>query len=239
MKRFWDAAAIVESGGRFTVLLDSRPVRLPGGTPLGIASRPLAEAIAAEWNAAAAGRKDHPFTPEDVPLTRLVGTATERIAPDPAATVGALARYGETDLLCYRADFPPALAARQHAAWQPLLDWAALSLDAPLSVTAGVMAVTQPPAALAALSRAVAAHAPIALSALGLIVQGTGSLVLGLAVSHGRLGAAEAHALATLDETFQAEEWGEDEEAAARLARTGADIALGERLLALARPEGP
>ncbi|MCU0889530.1 MAG: chaperone, ATP12 [Rubritepida sp.] len=239
MQRFWSRA---EAGpardGGHAVLLDGRPMRLPSGTHLAVPGLALAHALAEEWQAAG-GEKGREFSLEELPLTRLVGNAIDLIAPDPAQAVATIAKYGETDLLCYRADFPPALAARQHAAWQPLLDWAALSLDAPLSVTAGVMAVTQPPAALAALSRAVAAHAPIALSALGLIVQGTGSLVLGLAVSHGRLGAAEAHALATLDETFQAEEWGEDEEAAARLARTGADIALGERLLALARPEGP
>lgn len=237
MQRFWTRAEIgpAQEGG-YAVLLDGRPMRLPSGAPLAVPGLALAHALADEWQAAGGG-KDREFSLDEMPMTRLVGTAIDRIAPDPAQAVATIARYGETDLLCYRADFPPALAARQHAAWQPLLDWAALSLDAPLAVTAGVMAVSQPAAALSALSRAVAAHAPIGLSALGLIVQCTGSLVLGLAVSHGRLGAAEAHALATLDETFQAEEWGEDEEATARLARMAADIVLAERLLALVRAE--
>jgi chaperone required for assembly of F1-ATPase len=239
MQRFWTRAetAPAREGG-FAVLLDGRPVKLPSGAPLSVPGEALAGALAAEWQAAG-GQKGQEFRLDDLPLTRIVGGAIDRVVPDPAPTVAAIAKYGETDLLCHRADFPPALAARQQAGWQPLLDWAALALDAPLAVTAGVIAVAQPPAALAALSRAVASHPPIPLSALGLIVQGTGSLVLGLAVSHGRLSPAEAHTLATLDETFQAEEWGEDEEAAARLARAGADIALAARLLALARAEGP
>jgi chaperone required for assembly of F1-ATPase len=239
MQRFWTRADIgpAREGGH-AVLLDGRPIRLPSGAPLAVPSLVLARALAEEWQAAG-GEKGRDFSLDEMPMTRLVGTAIDRIAPDPAQAADMIARYGETDLLCYRADFPPALAARQHSGWQPLLDWAALSLDAPLCVTVGVMAVAQPPEALFALSRAVAAHPPIALSALGLIVQCTGSLVLGLAVSHGRLPAAEAHALATLDEAFQAEEWGEDEEAFARLARTGADIALAERLLALSRAEEP
>ncbi|HEV7268671.1 MAG TPA: ATP12 family chaperone protein [Falsiroseomonas sp.] len=233
MKRFWDKAEAAEAAGRFTVLLDGRPVRLPGGGPLGIPSRALAEAIGAEWNAAG-GVKGGAFTPDDVPLTRLVGTAEERIAPDPAPTVAALARYGETDLLCYRAE-EPRLARRQAAAWDPLLAWAALTLDAPLRTTAGVMPVAQDAHALAALSRAVAALPPVEIAALGILVPSLGSLVLALALAAGRLDAAEAHALSTLDERFQEEFWGLDAEAEARRAQIAAEVALAARLIALAR----
>ncbi|WP_372622949.1 ATP12 family chaperone protein [Falsiroseomonas sp.] len=233
MKRFWDKAEAAETEGRFTVLLDGRPVRLPGGTPLGIPGRALAEAIGAEWNAAG-GAKDGNFAPDDVPLTRLVGTAEERIAPDPAPTVAALARYGETDLLCYRAE-EPRLAERQAAAWDPLLAWAALTLDAPLRTTAGVMPVAQDPQAVAALRRAVAALPPVEIAALGILVPSLGSLVLALALAAGRLDAVEAHALATLDERFQEEFWGLDSEAEARRAGIAAEVELAARLIALAR----
>jgi chaperone required for assembly of F1-ATPase len=168
----------------------------------------------------------------DVPLTRLVGTAQERIAPDPEPTIAAIARYAETDLLCYRAE-DSRLAAEQARHWDPLLDWAALQLDAPLRVTAGIMPVAQAPQALAALRRAVAAQGPVGLSALGVLVPGLGSLVLGLAVAQRRVDAAAAHELATLDERFQERFWGVDAEAAARRTRLAAEIALAERLLAL------
>jgi chaperone required for assembly of F1-ATPase len=233
MKRFWDRAEPAEAEGRFTVLLDHRPVRLPGGAPLAIPSSALAQAIAEEWNAAG-GAKGGEFSHDQVPLTRLVGTAAERIAPDAAATVEALARYGETDLLCYRAE-DRRLADRQAAEWDPLLAWAALALDAPLRVTAGVMPVAQPPQALAALGRAVAAHPPVEIAALGVAVPALGSLVLGLALAHGRLGAEEAHALSILDERFQEEFWGLDAEAEARRLRLAGDVALAARLIALAR----
>ena len=233
MKRFWDKAGVAEAGGRFTVTLDGRPVRLPGSAPVAVASRPLAEAIAGEWNAAG-GAKGKEFSHEEVPLTRLVGTAEERIAPDPSTTIAALANYAETDLLCYRAE-DRELAGRQAAQWDPLLDWAALTLDAPLRATVGVMPVTQSPHAVAALSRAVAAHPPVEIAALGVAVPALGSLVLGLALAAGRLDAAEAHALATLDERFQEEFWGLDSEAEARRARLAADVALAARLIALAR----
>lgn len=233
MKRFWDTAKVAEDAGRFAVLLDGRPVRLPGGTPLRVTSRSLATALAAEWDAAG-GAKGADFTHDDVPLTRLVGTAEERIAPDPAPTVAALAKFAETDLLCYRAD-DHRLAERQAVAWDPILDWASLNLDAPLRVTTGIMPIAQDPQALAALSHAVAARSPVEIAALGVAVPVLGSLLLGLALAAGRLTAEEAEALATLDERFQEEFWGLDPEAGARRARLAAEVALAARLLALAR----
>lgn len=234
MKRFWDnAVAVTRPEGGHAVLLDGRPLRLPGGAALATSSAPLAEAIAAEWQAAGT-RKGGALTMEQVPLTRLLGTAQDRVAPDPAAMVEGLVRYAGTDLLCYRADDPP-LAALQAREWQPWLDWAAQAHGAPLTVTAGLMPVPQPEASLAALRAAVAAHAAEELAALGVAVPALGSLVLGLALAAGRLAAEEAHRLAMLDETFQEQRWGTDREAAARRARTAADVALAERFLALVR----
>lgn len=234
MKRFWDhAVAVRRPEGGHAVLLDGRPLRLPGGRPLATASGPLAEAIAAEWQAAGE-KKGGEMTMEQVPLTRLIGTAQERIAPDPAALVAGLAKYAETDLLCYRAD-DPELAAIQAREWQPVLDWAAAVHGAVLSVTAGLMPVAQPAESLAALRAAVAAHRAEELTALGLAVPALSSLVLGLALSGGRLAAAEVHRLANLDETFQERRWGEDPERLDRRARMAGDLALVERFLGLIR----
>jgi chaperone required for assembly of F1-ATPase len=232
MKRFWDRAEPRAEADAFSVTLDGRPVRLPGGAALRVASPTLAEALAAEWDAAG-GARGAEVRWDHLGLTRLVGTAIERIAPDPAPTVAALAAYAETDLLCYRAE-DPRLAERQAREWQPLLDWAALALDAPLRVTTGLMPVPQPEASVAAVRNALAARAPLMLAALGAAVPALGSVVLGLALAEGRLDAAEASRLAALDETFQAELWGEDEEAAARRALIGAEVALAARLMALA-----
>ena len=154
MKRFWDEAVCVEEGGGFAVHLDGRPMRLPGGGSLRVATRELGEALAAEWQAAG-GAKGGEMSWEDVPLTRLAGTAAERIAPAPEATVAAIAKYAETDLLCYRAE-DPALAERQAALWDPWIDWAARELGVELAVTHGIMPVGQSSEAMAAAHRAVA-----------------------------------------------------------------------------------
>jgi chaperone required for assembly of F1-ATPase len=238
MKRFWDTATVGPSDQGFAVLLDGRPMHLPGGAVLCVRPRLLAEAIAAEWQAAG-GAKGGALSFADTPLTRLAGTAQQRIAPDPAPTVDAIARYGENDLLCYRAATPEELVRRQARAWQPWLDWAALTHDAPLRVTTGVAPIRQHRDSVAALRRAVAASDVEVLAALGIAVPALGSLVLGLALAAGKLDAAAAHALGALDELFQAEQWGDDAEAAARREAVAADIALAARFIALTKEQSP
>jgi chaperone required for assembly of F1-ATPase len=236
VKRFWDTATAEATGYGYAILLDGKPMRLPSAAPLVVRAAPLALAIAGEWQAAG-GRKGGEMSFSDTPLTRLAGTAIERIAPDPMVTIDAIARYGETDLLCYRAEAPEALAQRQHRGWQPWLDWAALAHDAPLRVTSGVGYVKQHRDSVSALRRAVAALDADALAGLGIAVPALGSLVLGLALAAGELDAEEAFALGALDELFQAEQWGEDHEAADRRSSMLGDIRLAARYIALTRGE--
>ena len=234
MKRFWDTAAVQPAGNGHAILLDGKPMRLPSGAPLAVGSLRLAQAIAAEWQAAG-GEKGGEMSFKDTPLTRLAGTALERIAPDPAPTADAIARYGETDLLCYRAEAPQKLVHRQHQQWQPWLDWAALTYDAPLRVVTGVGYVKQHHDSIAALRRAVAALDVDALAALGIAVPALGSLILGLALASGKLDAHAAYTLGALDELFQAEQWGDDDEAVNRRASMLADVVLAARYVDLTR----
>lgn len=234
MKRFWDQAAIAPAETGFEIRLDGRPMRLPGGGPLIVRHEPLALAIAAEWQQAG-GTKGGEMSFADTPLTRLAGTAQERIAPDPHPTVDAIARYGESDLLCYRAAAPEALVKRQDAQWQPWLDWVAEAHGATLRVTAGVGFIRQHHDAVEALRRAVAAYDADGLAALGIAVPALGSLVLGLALAAGALDAEAAHGLASLDELFQIEQWGEDAESAARRTSVAAEVRLAEQYVRLTR----
>lgn len=235
MKRFWDTAEPIAGDSGWSVRLDGRPVRVPGGGALHLPTSALAEAVAAEWQAAGGGKGGETGY-DDLPLTRLAGTAQERVAGDPDATALAVARYGETDLLCYRATSPEALVRREAERWDPWLDWAHHRHGARLRSTAGVLHVAQESAALAALAAAVAIQPVPALAALGVAVPALGSLVLGLALAEGELAPEQAHELSVLDEDFQAELWGRDAEAAARRARVAAEVALAGRFIALARP---
>jgi chaperone required for assembly of F1-ATPase len=234
VKRFWETAALGHAEQVHTILLDGKPMRLPSGAPLVVGPIRLAHAIAAEWQSAG-GTKGGEMSFKDTPLTRLAGTALERIAPDPAPTIDAVARYGETDLLCYRAETPPKLVQRQHQLWQPWLDWTALTYDAPLRTTTGVAYVKQHHDSIAALRAAVAALDIDAIAALGIAVPALGSLVLGLALAAGKIDADTAFTLGALDELFQAEQWGDDYEAVDRRTSMLTDIVLAARYIDLTR----
>jgi chaperone required for assembly of F1-ATPase len=234
VKRFWDTASVSQTEQGHSILLDGKPMRLPGGQKLIIGPSRLAHAIAQEWQEAG-GRKGGDMTFNVTPLTRLAGTAAERIAPDPAPTVDAIARYGETDLLCYRAETPPALVQRQHHQWQPWLDWAAWTYDAKLRVITGVGYLKQHRDSVAALRHAVAALDVNALAALGIAVPALGSLVLGLALAAGEIDSETAYTLGALDELFQAEQWGNDYEAVDRRASILSDVELAGRYIDLTR----
>lgn len=234
MKRFWDTVTVEREAEGLQVLLDGKPMRIPGGPPLLLHGAALAEAVAAEWQAAG-GAKGGEMSMEDVPLTRLAGTAQERIRPNHEAVAAGLAAYGESDLLCYRADSPAPLVLRQAREWQPWLDWAEHSHRVRLQATEGVVHIPQDTAALARLAALYGAMGDDELAALGIAVPAMGSAVLGLALQAGAIGAEEAYAVSTLDEQFQREQWGEDAEASARLDRVRADIALAERYLRLSR----
>lgn len=210
MKRFWTQASV---GPRRTVLLDDRPVRTPGRAPLALPTDALADAVAAEW--ASVGEE---VDPRAMRLTGLANAAIDRIGPDPVPFAEAIARYGASDLLCYRADGPDDLVAAQIAAWDPPLAWARSRYDVHFAIARGVMPVAQPPATLARLAAAVAAEDAFHLAAVSPLVTLTGSLVLGLALRERAMAGEQAWAAATLDETWQAERWGLDPEAARALA---------------------
>jgi chaperone required for assembly of F1-ATPase len=166
-------------------------------------------------------------------MTQLASTALDRIAPERAAILEQMIRFAETDLLCYRADFPPDLVARQTAQWQPLLDWAAETMGARLAVTSGVVAISQPVEAVAALLARLEGYDPWRLCAAQAACAASGSLVLGMAMAEGRLTGQQTYEVSQLDETYQIEQWGEDYEAADRRAALQRDILAAERLLTL------
>lgn len=230
IKRFYKAAVATPAEGGHAIELDGRQVRTPAKAPLVVPAAALAEAIAAEWQA-----QGEEVDPLAMPLNSLACTAIDIVAPHRAGIVAELVEHGGHDLLCYWTDETGELLRRQQARWQPLLDWAAEELQAPLRKTCGITPQDQAPESLAALERAVEAHGDHELTALAAAVKAAGSLVIGLALSGGRLDAGEATELSQLDELWQAELWGEDAEAVARRTALGRDIESAAQFLQLIR----
>jgi chaperone required for assembly of F1-ATPase len=228
VKRFYKAATAAPGPGGVAILLDGRPVKTPARAPLAVPTEALGHAITAEWNA-----QGEEIDPRAMPLTGLANAAIDRVAPDPQAFAGNLARYCENDLLCYRAETPEPLVRRQADAWDPLLAWAQRRFDVDFEVTAGVIHRPQQPLTVERLGRAVAAYGPFALAALAPLVTVSGSLLMALALAEGEIGLEQAWSAATLDETWQAEHWGNDPLAAAAHDERRRDFDAGYSFLSL------
>lgn len=229
-RRFWAAAMAVPVPGGFGVALDDRTLRTPAGAPMVLPTTALAAAVAAEW-AAVAGT----VRPSAMPLTRAASTAIDRVAPDPAPVAAEIAGWGAADLVCHRAAEPAGLVARQRAAWDPPLAWAAAALAAPLRTTVGVLPVPQPESSIEALRTHLAGLSPFALTALSEMVALSGSLVLSLAAEAGWAPAGDIWERAQVDEDWQAGRWGRDAEAADATAQKQKAFLDAAQFLTLAR----
>ncbi|MFQ5535125.1 MAG: ATP12 family chaperone protein [Sphingomonadales bacterium] len=228
MKRFYKRADYRAEDEGFAITLDDRRVRTPAKAFLDVPFEALARAIAGEW--AAQGEE---IAPDAMPLTRLANTAIDRVVGRKSEVVDEITRFAETDLLCCRADGPDSLVARQNESWQPLIEWANERHGARLAVTSGVLPVTQDDTAVAALRAAVDAFCPFAVTGLHGVITATGSVVVGLAVAEHRLSPDQAWSVSQIDEDFQAEKWGEDEEAMEAQARKRTEMMDAVRFLRL------
>ena len=225
MKRFYKTVSVTAERG---ILLDARPVRTPRKAQLTLPTIALGEAVAEEWRA-----QDAEIRPETMRLGGLANAAIDLIAPDTKTYAAGLAVYAESDLLCYRADDPPELVARQLAAWEPILDWAQTRYDVTFTRISGIMHQAQPGNSIARLGAAIGARNAFELAALSHIVTISGSLVIALAVLEREIEADAAFDIAHLDELWQAEQWGEDWMAADARTLRRADFVSACRFLRL------
>jgi chaperone required for assembly of F1-ATPase len=231
-KRFYKDVSVADEGGRFGLLLDGKPVRTPGRAPLAVPGKKLADAIAEEWRAQSAH-----IDPKTMPLTKLANTAIDGVAGKRDGVIDDILAHARADLLCYRADGPEGLVARQTKLWDPVLAWTKQALDAPLSLSQGIVHVAQPDASIAALRQEIAKLDDFGLAALHVMTSLTGSALLGLAVALKRLTPDKAWDAAHVDEDFQIGRWGEDAEAKARRQARKTEFDAAVRALELAARE--
>lgn len=209
-KRFWADVSVVQADQGYVIHLDGRVVKTPLKQDLVLPTQTAADLVAAEWDAAVGE-----LNPAMMPATRWANVSVDKMGPQFGAVVDMLAAYGGNDLLCYRATHPQELIARQAEVWDAPLRWAADHLDAPLLVTQGVIPIDQPNQSLAKLHTVVSGFDRFELAAFHDLVQISGSLVLALAVAHREMDVNAAWQVARVDENWQIEQWGVDEEASA------------------------
>lgn len=230
MKRFWTEAAAVEADGGYGIALDGRRVKTPARLDLVVPTPALAKAVAAEWNECGEN-----VDPRAMPLTGLANAAIDQIAPEKENYAAGIGSYGETDLICYRAEGPEEFVRRQAESWDVLLSWARRRYDVDFHCQTGVMHVTQPDDTVRKLAHAVAALDEFQLAGLSPLVTIGGSLVAALAAFEEMMPAEAAWEAVSLDERWQLEQWGDDPEAQTALDARRRDFLAAAYFLALVR----
>lgn len=228
MKRFWKDVSVSEEGGGWSIRLDERPVKTPARVPLSLPTEALAKAIGEEWSCV-----EGEIDPRAMPLTGFANAAIDRVAADREAFAKGLAKYAEADLACYRAEGPRGLVSRQEEHWDKLLAWARRRYDVDFTTTTGLMHVDQPAATVERLSHAVSTLDPFRLAALQSLVTIGGSLIAALAVLEKAITPEEAWEAVSLDDRWQIEQWGADDEAEAALENRRHDFLAAARFLDL------
>jgi chaperone required for assembly of F1-ATPase len=224
-KRFYAHAGVAETPDGFSITLDGKPVRTPSRRLLAAPTRELAEAIAAEWDA-----QQEIIDSAAMPLTRLANSVIDTVAGRVEAVADDIAKYFHSDMLFYRAGHPDALVAREAEHWDPVLFWAADTLGAHFILTEGVVHVRQPDAAVAAARAALPAY-PWSIAALHMVTTLTGSALLALALMRGALDEDQVWAAAHVDEDWNIQRWGVDEEVAGRRLARFLDFRAAARVL--------
>ena len=209
-RRFYKEAAMTPERG---IALDGKPLRTPKKSPLVLPTNALAEAVATEW--VAQGDKIDPRT---MFMTRLANTAIDRVGPERKRILAEMMDYAASDLVFYRAGHPPDLVARQAAHWNPVIEWASTALNADFKAVPGVVHRPQPPEALHAIGIVFADMNNFEIAALHNITTLTGSALMAVMLARGVLSPEAAWAATHVDEDYQIDNWGEDEEAAERRA---------------------
>jgi chaperone required for assembly of F1-ATPase len=230
-KRFYTTVTVEQQGEGFVVKLDGKSVRTPAKALLALPTQAAAQIGADEFAA-----QEDVINPVTMPAMRLVNTAIDGVANEPDAVAEDVLRFASSDLLCYRADAPEGLVARQNEAWDPVLDWALSALGARFVLAEGIVHVAQPPAAIGALRIHIdQRREPNRLAGLHLMTSLTGSALLALAVDAEAITAEEAWRAAHVDEDWQIDHWGQDSEAVARRNARWRDMNAAARIIGALR----
>jgi len=227
-KRFWKEAQVSDHEDGFAVLLDGRSIKTPAKRNLILPTRAMAQAVAVEWDA-----QEGEIKPATMPVTKTANAALDKVAIQHGEVADMLAAYGDSDLLCYRADAPEELIARQAEQWDPILDWAAETLGARLEPRTGVIHKPQNPPALAALGARTHALDAFRLAAFHDLVSLSGSLVLGFAAIEKLQKIETLWEISRLDEIWQIEQWGVDDDAEALTSLKKSSFLHAERMFTL------
>ncbi|MBT5072410.1 MAG: ATPase [Kordiimonadaceae bacterium] len=219
MKRFYKQVSVSDQDGLFSVLLDGKPIKTPEKSPCQMPNKSMAEAVAKEWD-----EQEVEITPANMPITKLVNTAIDRVDKRRAALTDELVEYAGSDQLCYRAEEPIELIEQQNKVWDPLLKRMNDLHDIELKLAGGIIFVEQEKSQLSKIRTLIDVMESFPLTAFYGMTTVTGSVTIGLNLFEGHITVDEAWEAGQLDENFQISKWGSDFEAEERRKNLKAEL---------------
>jgi len=207
-KRFWKNVHVASLEAGYFIKLDEKILKTPAKKQMLLPTETLAKKVASEWD-----QQVEEIDPTTMPFTKSANAALDKVFEQSEEVISLLGEYGETDLLYYRADSPPELQKRQKLGWDPIIKWAENTFEVQINCGTGIVYIPQNERLISETRKKINTLSIFELAAFYDMVSITGSLILGLAIINGRLSAEEAYQLSRIDEQWQLEQWGEDEEA--------------------------
>lgn len=230
MKRFYDVVSTREYEGAWQVTLDGRGLKTVRGASQLVPTKALAQALANEWDIVG-----EELDPGAFPLRDMADYAIDVVAGARGEVADKLIAYADTDTLLYRADPDEPLYARQQAEWEPVVSAFERRECVTLKRVSGIIHVGQDEVALATLRERLRAFDAFTLAGLEAMTNLAASLTIGLTAIEPDADAPTLWRAASLEEEWQADEWGRDYEAEERRARRQADFLRACDFVRLAR----
>jgi len=227
-KRFWENVHVVSSEDGYFIKLDDKILKTPAKKQMMLPTEALAKRVAAEWD-----EQVEEIDPTKMLFTKSANAALDKVSEQFTEVSSLLGEYGDTDLLYYRADSPPELHKRQKTGWDPIIKWAENSFNVQINCGTGIIYIPQNERLFSEIKLKINNLSIFELTAFYDMVSITGSLILGLTIINGRLSAEEAYQLSRIDEVWQLEQWGEDEEAQAAAKQKNVAILHSEEFFSL------
>ena len=229
MKRFYRTVKTKSVKDGWTILLDKNSVKTPGKNNLVLPNLLLAEAVKEEWE-----NQKTVILPLKMPFTKLANTAIDRVKEKRHQIIEELSGYGNSDLLCYRIKSPIELAHRQKKEWQPAIDWIFKTFNIEIQTTTDILYVKQNSEVILKIENLIADFNDFSIAGIQLVTSLSNSIILSLALAKGFFSAEKAFRSALLEELYQVEKWGDDEENTRRREGIKSEFFNAERFIKLA-----
>ena len=208
MKKFWKKVSIKKNSSNcFQIMLDERILQTPLKRELVLPNLNLTQEIVKEWD-----QDSKNINTESMIFYSLISNSLDKIKDKRNLYIDDILDYIDTDLICYRAENPKELVELQKNKWDPIILLIEKYIGTKVQVFQGVSPKKQHATVHIRLNNLINKFDVFEISALHRITNITGSIFLSLCVLKKDISKNEVFELSFLDELWQAENWGFDEE---------------------------